>query len=152
MPEKIKTRTIEFIKSLTDLQVIGQVIFVIVVLLVSWSGVKAIQTNYELQKKISRLEQEVEIAELEAKNLALENEYLETDQFLELAAREQFGKAARGERVYVIPDEIALKYTVDAPDIKEKQKQQTEKPTYQQNIEAWVNFFFRKSENKLLSE
>jgi len=151
MPEKIKTHFLQFVKSLSDVRVLGQVGFAIIVLMVSWSGVKAIQTNYELQKKIARLEQEVAIADLEKQNLALENEYLKTDQFLELAAREQFGKARLGEKVYIIPKDVALKYTVKSPDTKEKQKQQTAKPAYQQNLEDWVNFFFRRSDNKLIN-
>lgn len=150
MLENVKTKTIDYIKSLTDIRVLGQTIFVIIVLLTSWSGIKAIQANYELQKKIVRLEQQVEIAELENQNLELSNQYLETDQFLELAVRRQFGKAAPGERIYVVPTEVALKYAPNVPNQEAAQKKQTAKPVYQQNLEAWVNFFFRDSNNKLL--
>lgn len=155
MLEKIKTeapiKTKAFIKSLSDLRVLGQIIFVIIVLLVSWSGVKAIQTNFELQKKISKLEQEVAIMELENQNLALENQYLETDQFLELAARQQFGKAAPGEKVYLVPTEVALRHTIDTNQQKSAAEKASDKPQYQKNVEAWINFFFRESDNKLLN-
>ena len=108
MIDTLKTKIIEFVKSLTDLRVVGQVFFAVIVLLISWSGVKAIQANYELQKKIVQLEQEVEISKLENDNLKLENKYLETDEFLELAARRQFGKAAPGETLYIVPKRVAL--------------------------------------------
>lgn len=150
MIETIKTKTLQYIKSFTDIRVLGQTIFVIIVLLTSWSGIKAIQTNYELQKKIVRLEQQVEIAELENQNLELSNKYLETDQFLELAVRRQFGKAAPGERVYVVPQEVAMKHAPKLPDENADSKKQTTKPWYQANLEAWLNFFFRDSNNKLL--
>lgn len=150
MADKIKTSVIAFIKSLTDIRVIGQTVFVIIVLMVSWSSVKSIQTNYELQKKVVRLQQEIEIQELENQNLSLQNQYLETDNFLELAVRRQFGKAASGERVYLVPTDIALKYAPDLPTKTTKKKASTNKPFYQENLEAWVNFFFRKSDNKLL--
>ena len=150
MLEKIKTMTIDYAKSLGDIRVIGQTVFVIVVLMVSWSAIKSIQTNYDLQKKIARLEQEIKVQELENQNLALENQYLETDQFIELAVRRQFGRAAPGERVYLVPSDVAATY---APNI-EKQEQnkeaEKEKPTYQKNLEAWSNFFFRKSNNRLI--
>ena len=149
MFEKLKTKTVEFIKSLTDLRVVGQVFFAVIVILISWSGVKAIQANYELQKKIVRLEQEVEISKLENDNIKLENKYLETNEFLELAARRQFGKAAPGETLYIVPKKVALAQVTPPAD--EVAKASSKKPQYQQNLEAWSSFFFRKSQNKLLS-
>jgi len=147
----IKTKIVEFIKSLSDLRVVGQVFFALIVLLISWSGVKAIQANYELQKKIVRLEQEVEINKLENENLKLENKYLETNAFLELAARRQFGKAAPGETLYIVPKKVAMAHVVEAKN--ENNNQATnKKPQYQQNLEAWSSFFFRKSQNKLLKD
>lgn len=151
MFEVIKTKTLSFIKSLSDLRVVGQLFFVIIVLLISWSGVRAIQTNYELQKKIVRLEQEVEINRLENENLRLENKYLETEAFLELAARRQFGKAAPGETLYLVPKEVALAKVRQDTEGTNRQASQ-KKPWYQQNLEAWSGFFFRKSQNRLLED
>ena len=151
MYEIVKTKILYFIKSLSDLRTLGQVFFVIIVLLISWSGVKAIQTNYELQKKIVRLQQEVEIQKLENENLKLSNQYLETDQFLELAARRQFGKGAPGEKLLVVPKDTAMKFVTRTNSTKQKDKRISQ-PAYQRNLEAWVNFFFRKSQNKLLEE
>lgn len=151
MLEAAKTKTKEFIKSLSDLRVVGQVFFAVIVLLISWSGVKAIQANYELQKKITRLEQEVEISRLVNENLKLENKYLETDEFLELAARRQFGKAAPGETLYIVPKRVALTY-VTPPTEEESAQASAKKPAYQENLEAWSGFFFRKSQNKLLDD
>lgn len=150
MLEKIKTKFIEYVKSLSDIRMIGQTVFVIIVLMVSWSAVKSIQTNYDLQKKVVRLQQEIIVKQLENQNLELQNQYLETDQFLELAVRRQFGKAEAGEIVYLVPSDVAKKY---APKIESEQTVKTKqksKPYYQQNVEDWVNFFFRKSDNKLL--
>jgi cell division protein FtsB len=149
MYEIVKTKILDFIKSLSDLRTLGQVFFVIIVLLISWSGVKAIQTNYELQKKIVRLQQEVEIQKLENENLKLSNQYLETDQFLELAARRQFGKGAPGEKLLVVPKATAMKFVTKSAKNKEKDKKISQ-PAYQKNLEAWINFFFRKSQSNLL--
>lgn len=151
MLETIKTKTVTFAKSLTDLRVLGQVFFAIIVLLISWSGVKAIQANYELQKKIVRLDQQVEIHRLENDNLKLQNRYLETDAFLELAARRQFGKAAPGETLYIVPKKVALAHVSIPPANPDKQAS-SKKPSYQENLEAWSGFFFRKSQNKLLQQ
>lgn len=147
---KIKIHLHEFIKRCTDVRYLGQVGFVIVVLLVSWSGIKSIQTNYELQKKVDELVQENEVERLKNDNLKIQNKYYETEEFLELAARRQFGKAAPGEKVVAIPTHVALGYTKDiAVQTKESARAiaESEKPFYQRNLEAWGRFFFPTSQD-----
>lgn len=150
MLQKTKKIIIEYVKSLSDIRVIGQTVFVIIVLMVSWSTVKSIQTNYELQKKVVKLQQQIKVQELENKNLSLQNQFLETDQFLELAVRRQFGKAAPGERVYLVPNEVALAYAPKTAETIVEESKDTDKPFYQENLEAWVDFFFRKKDDSLL--
>lgn len=148
MLEKIKIFTKSpYLRSLNDTRVLGLVGFGIVAVLVSWSGVKAIQTNYGLQKQIARLEQENQVQSLENTNQKLKNEYYKTDEFLELAARRQFGKADPGEKVYLVPKKVALAQTVDlaADKTKAKQAAATHKPKYQQNFEAWINFYLHRT-------
>jgi hypothetical protein len=115
------------------------------VLLISWSGVKVIQTNYGLQKQISVLKQQNELQQLQNKNLALQNQYYNSNQYLELSARENFSLAASGEKEIIVPQSVALSYTVNLPTtaittISSKSKQ----PTYQRNFESWVNFFLHR--------
>lgn len=139
-----------YLKQLQDVRVLGLLVFLVLVLLVSWSGVKVIQTNYELEQKISKLQQEVEVQELENANLKLRNEYYTTNEFQELAARRQFGLAAPGEKLVIIPKSVALAHTVDLPELIKKTEviAIADKPKYQKNFEAWVNFFLnRQSSN-----
>jgi len=135
------TKPANFFKNLTDIRVLGQITFVAIVLMISWSGVKAITRNHELQKEVDILEQEVAISDLENQNLALQNEYLETDEYLDVAARESLGKAARGEKIYVVPNDIAMKYV---PNFEEIPQEEVPKPKSSQgNIQDWIDFFFR---------
>ncbi len=129
-----------------DVRVAGLLVFCALLLLVSWSSVNVIQTNYDLQKQISKLEQQNEVQELENNNLKLKNQYYNTGQYLELAARRQFGKAIPGERLILVPNKVALAHTVDLPDTTKKSTDQPEpqKPAYQRNFEAWTNFLFRR--------
>jgi len=132
------------IAQLRDVRNLSLVVFVVLVLLVSWSGLKSIQTNYELQQKIATLEQEVEVKKLENANAALRNQYLETDQFLELAARRQFGKAVPGEKLILVPKEVALANSIPTEaSEKPKPQPQAKKSEYQRNFEAWMQFFFQ---------
>ncbi len=132
-------------KMLTDVRNIGLYAFGVLVLLVSYNAVKVIERNYQLQKKISTLEQKNEVQELENSNLNLRNTFLSTDQYLELTARKQFGKAAPGEIVTLVPEEVAKKYIVELP---ETAPQTTvietieSEPFYERNPKAWWRFFF----------
>lgn len=152
MYQKIKTLLerygiIEFVYRLQDVRFAGLVLFLIVVLLISWSGVKAIETNYQLQKQISALKQQTEVQRLKNTNLELQNKYYNTDQYLELSARQNFGLAAPGEKVLIVPKDVALSHTV--PETKaaaDVAKPRDKQPRYQRNLQAWVNFFLHRNE------
>lgn len=133
-----------YARQLRDVRLLGLHIFVIIALLVTWNSIGVIQANYELQQQLSRLEQEKEIRKLENETLRLRNEYFKTDQYLELAARKQFSKAAPGETLVLVPNEAALRRTVPPPEEPKKEQHVVQKPRYQQNFEAWMEFFFRR--------
>lgn len=129
---------------LSDVNFMGQVLFVCVVLLTSWSGIKAIQTNYGLQKQISALNQQKGLQKLQNQNLALKNEYYKSSQYLELAARQNFSLAAPGEKEIIVPESVALAHTVDVPEPSDTQTAETASPAYQRNFEAWRDFFLHR--------
>lgn len=129
---------------LTDTRALSLLAFGVVALLVTWSGIKVVQTNYELEKKISVARQENAIAELENANLKLKNKYYESAQYLELTTRRQFGKAAPGEKLYTVPASVALAKTVESrPKEQTAIEQASNKPKYQQNFDDWMEFLFQ---------
>ncbi|MCW1907875.1 MAG: septum formation initiator family protein [Candidatus Saccharibacteria bacterium] len=149
MLNQIKTYKQRYLGSqLSDIRNLALIAFGIIVILVSWSGVKAIQRNYELQKQIAKLEQETAVQRLENDNQTLRNQYLETNQYLELAARGQFGLAAPGENVVIVPKAVALAKVADVKiDTGLSAEQVTDtKPAYQRNIEAWLDFFLGRAD------
>ena len=100
MFEKIKNyQKHPYIQQFRDVRAIGLAVFGVIALMVTWSGVKAVQTNYSLQKRISGLQQQNDITALQNNNLKLQNQYLKTDQFLELTARREFGGQRRVNRI-----------------------------------------------------
>ncbi len=134
---------LEYIGRLRDVRVAGQVLFVVIVLLVSWSGVKAIDANFSLQKQISALQQQNDLQQLENSNLQLQNDYYNSKQYLELSARQNFGLALPGEKELLVPQAVAMSYVVPAP------KQATQAaagklPFYERNWQAWMNFFLHR--------
>src|ERR1700741_1212291 len=116
MLEKIKNlQDHPYVQQFRDVRFNGFIVFGILVLLVSWSGVSVIETNFDLQKQVSKLEQQNQVSELENNNLKLQNEYYNSNQYLELTARRQFGKGQPGEKLLLVPKNVALNYTVDIP-------------------------------------
>lgn len=151
MFEKIKTyqtKIIQEARIFQDVRALGIMMFLVIALLISWSGVKVIETNYSLQKEIARMQQETGVRRLENQNLALENKYFETDEYLELEARRNFGLAAPGETVLVVPKNVALKNISSEAQLSLKNgSHEKNKPKWQQNIDAWVNFLLHKNSN-----
>ncbi len=146
MNKKIKSLPYkEYLKLLQDVRNFGLLVFVVVALLVTWSGIKVVQTNYGLQKKVSVMRQENDLKRLENSNLELKNKYLETDQYLELVARRQYSKALPGESLLIVPKAVALKYTVEPPkEERTEVKVEDEGPWYERNFNAWQDFLFKK--------
>ena len=142
MMEKIKNlRHHPIMQQLKDVRVVGLIVFGVIVLLVTWNTIVAIQQNYSLQKQISMLQQEVAVQQLKNKNLQLGQEYYNTKTFLELSARENFGLGEPGETLVIVPQKVALEHTVNLSQTSTEPKKATSKPWYQQNFEAWINFF-----------
>lgn len=134
-----------FLLSLRDIRRLGMVLFLIVVLMITWSGVRVIETNYRLQRSIAQLEQENQVRELENKNLELENQYFESDEYLELEARKNFGLAAPGETVIVVPKRVALNHTVPEP-TEETPVSSEILPEWRQNVNAWLDFLLHRTD------
>ncbi len=142
--DKYKQQAVSYAQKMSDVRFVGQLIFAILVLLITWSGVKAIQTNYGLQKQISTLKQQNNIQQLENNNLALQNNYYNSNQYLELAARQDFGLAAAGEKEVLVPASVAMAYTTDLPSSTKPTTANAKQPTYQKNFESWVSFFLHR--------
>jgi cell division protein FtsB len=100
----------ERFKELADIRNIGFYVFAVVVLAITWSGIKTVQNNYELQKQISVIKQQNEVLQLTNQTTDLRSRYYETDEYLELAARQNLGLAAPGETVLLVPKATAMKY------------------------------------------
>lgn len=129
------------IKQLIDPRNVALYIFALVVLAISSSGVNTIKTNYELQKKISTLKQQNEVLKLQNDNSALQNQYYQTDQYLELAARQDFGLAAPGEQVKLISQAVAMKYVDPSLNSNSSTAQKADtRSKYFKNLQAWRDF------------
>jgi cell division protein FtsB len=149
MHEQIKThkhKVLAYLHSLRDIRALGLLVFVCVLLLMTWSGIKVVERNYGLQKQINELQQQVELAKLENDTLRLGNEYYQTNTYLELSARQNFGLANPGETQVVIPKNVALGKLVAEPTKKTATQAASEGSFMSKNFRAWVNFFLHREQ------
>ncbi len=137
------------IQRLSDIRFTGQLVFAVIVLLVTWSGIKSIQTNYGLQKQITSLQQQNRLQQLQNNNLALQNEYLNSGQYIELSARQNFGLAMPGEKELIVPSSVAMAYTTDITSTTKTSTASQHKSTYQTNFESWVDFFMHRQNSNV---
>jgi cell division protein FtsB len=128
-------------KGLYDFRLVVLVVIGLISLSVFWNGAKIIQRNYELTQKVAEITKENEILELENRNKELQNQYLATDEFAELTARRIFGKASPGERVYIVPEEVAIA-SLESPTSEDSSTENIEDGDSRSNFEAWMNIYF----------
>lgn len=95
----------------------------------------ALQNNFVLQNQVDVLHSEVEASKLEADNLSLENTYFASSEYLELQARQQFGKAAPGEHMLILPANTVS-------DTASTQANKAKITVSSSNFQAWLSFFF----------
>ena len=126
-----------------DPRLLGLVVLAAIGISVVWNGARVVQQNYGLLQRIAVLEEENRVLEIQNRNKEIQNEYYQSPEYAELKARRVNGKAANGERVYIITRENALNGLKTPEEIPEEVIVD-EKPTYQKNFEAWIDFFFSK--------
>ena len=142
MFQKLKNNSV--IKTVADTKNLGLYALAIIALSVTWSSIKIINKNYELEKQIAQLQQQVEVQDQLNKNEKLKNEYYKTDAFLDLASRKYFGKAAPGEKVIVVPRAIAATYVHPEAEPKEITIKVSTAPKFVQNWQGWIDFFLHR--------
>ena len=136
---RIYTRMNNYLREILSSRGLVFLLFIFIASSLIWNTIQVIQRNFELQKDVDKLEEEISLLELENTNLKLGIDYYNTDSFLELEARKKFNRVASGEKVLLLEknnDEIK------AQEKAKLEKQEEERAQYQQNLDAWLDFFF----------
>ncbi|MDK2899005.1 MAG: hypothetical protein PWQ10_192 [Patescibacteria group bacterium] len=103
-----------------------------------WGSMGVMQRNYTLQKELDDKSRQLIIAELDTENAKLQQRYYKTNEYKELAVRENLGLASPGESVLILPEnsKVAKEVDNDAIIITPIQVVETS------NFGQWMNFFF----------
>lgn len=100
-----------------------------------WGSLDMMQRNYALQKDLDYKKRQLQLAELQRDNFALQKSYYETAEYQELAVRESLGLVRPGEKALILPDNSeAAKEETSAT--------KTAAVVEPSNVEQWVNFLF----------
>jgi type II secretory pathway pseudopilin PulG len=116
LQEKIKIYAPR-IKAHLTLQNAGALVVIVVVIAVTVSTSRVMLRNYALQKQVNKLEKRVSIAQLETDKQRLLNQYLNTDAYLDIAARRQLTRGLPGEKLILVPSSVALTYVKPLPEL-----------------------------------
>jgi cell division protein FtsB len=129
------------IKRLRGLATLNNGVLVVALLIAStwvWSTVEAIQHNFTLQQQVDALSQQIAVDELQNKTLQLQKTYYNSNQYLELSARERLGVATPGEKMVILPPNTVQPLPAASPT-------ESDTPiTSRSNFAQWMYFLFGK--------
>lgn len=97
-----------------------------------WNTMTTLQKNFMLQRKLDSIEKQIKITEVEIQTLQLKQQYLKSDEYKELVARESLGRVLPGEKVIMLPP---------VPE-KSPQAPQAAPIAEESNFGLWMKFFF----------
>ena len=135
---KIRRAKYKISRNLLTVDNVIIVVSVIVALAWIWGSISSMERNYSLQRQLELKTREKLIAEIQYKTLEFENQYLQSEEYQELAARENLGLVAQGESVLILADYPA----------EEAEKITTETGEKDSNFTQWMNFIFGKNAQK----
>ena len=100
----------------------------------AWGSVGLMQRNYGLQRDVDAQRREAEVLELEVANMRYQQNYYNSDEYKDLAAREHLGLAAPGEKVLILPPNSDKAKREEPTTV---QLVATEEPS---NFQQWMSF------------
>jgi len=103
-----------------------------------WSTVDAIQRNFTLQQQVDAANQQIAVQDLENKSQQLENQYYQSNEYLELSARARLNKAAPGEHLLILPPNTVQ------PMAQQQAQAQDIPITQRSDFAQWMYFLFGK--------
>lgn len=100
-----------------------------------WGTVGAIQQNFSLQQQVDSLGQEIAYQELENQTLDFQNQYYNSNEYLELSARDHLNKASPGEKLLILPQNtVADSHAAQQPSVTPIVRRS--------NFQQWLYFLF----------
>ena len=100
----------------------------------AWGSVGLMQRNYGLQRDVDGQKRQAEVLELEVANMRYQQNYYNSDEYKDLAARQHLGLASAGEKVLILPPNTEAAKRDEAPAV------QAAEAIPPSNFEQWIDF------------
>lgn len=114
----------------------------------AWGAISMMQTNFEAQKNVDALIRQRELTDLQVQTLELQKSYYQSDEYKDLAAREDLGLARPGEKVLLLPPNSSEVKRADTAAAKGSDRV-ARATSRESNIEQWIDFLTGRSAKAL---
>ena len=119
-------------------------VVVLVALLVAtswvWGSISVMQTNFTAQKMVDSQKRQLLLTQLQVDTLKFQQNYYNSDEYKDLAARQNLGLVTPGEKVLILPANSPATLQQDKNDAARAAAiTPTDKST--SNVSQWLDFF-----------
>ena len=116
------------------------VLLLAIILCLNWTyrSIEAMSRNWELSERLNTAEKTLELKKIEIETEGLENAYLASDEYQELAARKFANKQLDGEKMVYMPENSERaknKHTSEVALVSEEKKEYS-------NFEQWMMYLW----------
>lgn len=122
------------IKKYITLENVAIIAAAILALSWAWSTINVLSRNYDLERQVQQGKLDNQILELQNENLKLQQSYYQTNEFLELQARELLNKSKDGEHLVILPHSSSKTSSSTS--------ESTSTSAQKSNFEQWIDFLF----------
>jgi len=123
----------------TSIENVVLVVAIVMCLVWTYQSIEAMSRNWGLVERLNSDRKSLELLEIAVETAELENEYYETDEYKELAAKKFAGKQVTGEHMVYLPENS------EAAKNKHKTVITMEKEREYTNFEKWMMYLFPNS-------
>jgi hypothetical protein len=107
----------------------------------AWASVGVVQKNYALQREVDDKHRQLQLIQLQTDNLAFEQQYYKSSEYLSLEVHRRLGKVDPGERVLLLPPNTAAA-KADRSDAKSTTVGASQSAIEPSDFQQWANFLF----------
>lgn len=115
----------------------------------AWGTVSVMQTNFTAQKRVDTQRRELELTQLEVDTLKYQQNYYNSDEYKDLAARQNLGLVKPGEKVLILPPNSSAAQAESKADELAAQGEPSKTIEARGNVAQWFDFFSGKAANSL---
>lgn len=105
-----------------------------------WGSISVMQTNFTAQKMVDSQKRQLLLTQLQVDTLKFQQNYYNSDEYKDLAARQDLGLVSPGEKVLILPPNSVTTQQEDKADTA-REAAVTPVGESTSNVSQWLDFF-----------